>query len=69
MGVFLDKLEQRIANERLEIQRIRTDAVLNEDTATKRLVTLQAAADALKANARLEALLMQLGELGIKLEA
>lgn len=69
MGVFLDRLEQRIAQEREEIARIRRDAVTNEAAAEARLQTLQQAADTLKAQPRLEVLIAALGSLGIKLEA
>lgn len=70
MGVFLDKLETRIDGLRAEVVRIRTDAVKNEEAAAAHLAVLQGAADTLKAQPKLEPLLMNvLSVLGIKLEA
>lgn len=69
MAVFLERLEQRIAQERAEIARIRKDAVTNEAAADARLAVLQQAADTLKAQPKLEGLIVALGSLGIKLEA
>jgi hypothetical protein len=68
MASLLERLEQRIAAERAEIVRIRTDAVINERSASERMATLQAAADTLKARPELEALLERLGALGITVE-
>ena len=68
MATLLEKLSERIAAERVEIQRIQTDAVRNRRQAEARLKVLEDSAEVLSQQPKLELLLVELRALGIKVE-
>lgn len=66
MATFRERLAQRIVQERQEIARIQADAVKNRQAAEERLAVLEQAAEVLSAQPRLEALIVSLNALGVK---